>query len=118
MFRTSWLKVTLAALLTLPFAVPQPALALPNTLVCRITTYYQEAALETIVGTRTTCPGGGSSGRTSRYYEIEVVELDTPQGPSGPGGAGMPCEFVADGTGPWSPQNTCQNLPIPRGKTF
>ena len=118
MFTTSTLRVAFAVLLTMPAALPLPAEALPNTRICRITTYYQEAALETMVGTRTNCPGGSPSGRTSRYFEIEVVELESPSGPGGPGGAGMPCEFVADGTGPWSPQNTCQNLPIPRGKTF
>ena len=118
MFMTSRLRIACAALLIMPAGLPLPAAALPNTLTCRITTYYQEPALETVVGTRTTCPGGQSSGRTSRYKEIEVVQLDYGGGPSGPGGAGMPCEFVADGTGPWSPQNTCQNLPIPRGKSF
>ncbi|MHB1104441.1 MAG: hypothetical protein ACYC0C_17020 [Devosia sp.] len=118
MLMNSTLRVAFAALLSLPVMLPQVATALPNQRICRITTYYQEAALTNIVGTRTNCPGGQSSGRTSRHFEIEIVELESPRGPGGPGGAGMPCEFVADGTGPWDPQNTCQNLPIPRGKTF
>ena len=49
-------------------AAPEPADALPRS--CRITTYYQTAALETQVGMRTTCPGGQRWGRTTRFFQF------------------------------------------------
>lgn len=110
-------KLAFVVLLGMPVMLPQSAEAVPNQKICRITTYYKEAALVTIVGTRTTCPPK-LSGRTSRYFEVEIIEVDTPQGPGGGGGGGLPCEFLADGTGRWEPQGTCQNLPLARGSAF
>lgn len=117
MTRNSSLKFALVALLGLPVMLPQTAEALPNQKICRITAYYKEAALNTVVGTRTTCPPN-MSGRKSPYFEVEVIEIDYPRSPGGAGGGGLPCEFVADGTGSWDPQRTCQNLPLDRGAVF
>jgi hypothetical protein len=112
------LRLACAAFLTLPLAaIPQVALALPVHKICRITTYYHEADLINVVGTRTTCPVK-MTGHTSKYFEVEVIDVGTPSGPGGPGPGGTPCEFVPDGTGPWDPQNTCQNLPLDRGSVF
>ena len=74
---------------------------------CRFTTYYKEAEMATIVGTRTNCPGGQSTGRTSPYFETEIVQLDTGGGAGGPatGPGRLPCEFLAKG---------CSNLPEQR----
>lgn len=118
MLAKSTMRVALIALLGLPVMLPQPSLALPNQRVCKITTYYREADLINVVGVRTNCPGAQSSGRTSRYSEVEIIELESPRGPGGGGAGGLPCEFFADGTGKWDPQNTCQNLPLPRGSVF
>src|SRR5688500_6187608 len=79
----------------LGLAVPAagPAEALPRSITCRITTYYQTAEMETEVGVRTTCPGGAKWGRTSPHRQVEVVTLDTPTGPTTGGGpGGLPCE--------------------------
>ena len=111
------LSLALIVVLGTPVMLPQPAEALPNQRICRITTYYKEAALTNVVGTKTTCPVK-MTGRTSRYSEVEVIEVESPGGGGGGGPGGMPCEFVADGTGRWDPQNTCQNLPLVRGSTF
>ena len=75
--------------------------------VCRMTTYYKDSEMTTVVGVRTTCPGGRSYGRTSPYYEVEVVELDSGGGSGGPstGPGKLPCEFLAAG---------CSNLPVLR----
>jgi hypothetical protein len=97
------MTLALAALAALPL-LGATAEALPNSLTCRITTYYSTAGLSDAVGVRTTCPGGSSWGRTTRFKEVEVVTLDSPSGPNGPGGGsgGLPCEFLAAG---------CSNLP-------
>ena len=73
--------------------------------VCRMTTYYKDAEMTTIVGVRTNCPGGRSYGRTSPYHEVETVELDTGGESGGPstGPGKLPCEFLAAG---------CSNLPV------
>jgi hypothetical protein len=113
----STFRIALAVLLSLPVVLPQAAAALPNQKICRVTTYYKEAALENVVGTRTTCPPK-LTGHTSRYFEVETFEIDNPSGPGGGGPGGIPCEFVPDGTGKWDPQNTCQNLPLQRGTVF
>lgn len=106
----------LRALLAAPLALvlntlPQtftPAAALPQSITCRITTYFSTAAKEDVVGVRTTCPGGERWGRVTQHREIEVVTLDV-EGPSPAGGGGgpggLPCEFLAKG---------CSNLPTRR----
>jgi hypothetical protein len=111
------LGLALVVVLGMPVMLPQSVAALPNQQVCRITTYYKEASLTNVVGTRTTCPVK-LTGHTSRYSEVEVIVVDNHTGGGGGAGGGMPCEFVADGTGKWDPQNTCQNLPIQRGSMF
>lgn len=106
MTMTSRLTIALSALAVLPLFAAA-AEALPQSLTCRITTYYSTAEMDDAVGVRTTCPGGSAWGRTTRFKEVEVVELDSPQGPGGTGGGpgGLPCEFLAAG---------CSNLPQPR----
>ena len=96
--------VRAAIVVCLPIVFAGAAEALPRT--CKITTYYKTADMTEVVGTRTNCPGGGSSGRTSRFFEVETVELN-PGGPGGGGGGpgGLPCEFLAAG---------CSNLPAQR----
>jgi hypothetical protein len=82
---------------------PLPARALPSGgITCRITTYFKTAELEKEVGLRTTCPGVSKWGKTSKYYEVELIDThnDGPGGHDGPGG--LPCEFLAEG---------CSNLP-------
>lgn len=102
----SKVMIAAGALLALPLFAAA-AEALPNSLTCRITTYYRTADLSDVVGVRTTCPGGSSWGRTTRFKEVEAVEFDSPEGPGGTGGGpgGLPCEFLAAG---------CSNLPEPR----
>jgi hypothetical protein len=75
--------------------------ALPRT--CVIRSYYNNAELDTQVGMRSSCPGARKWGKTSRFVEVETVDL-VPDGPSGPGGGpgSLPCEFLASG---------CSNLP-------
>jgi hypothetical protein len=82
---------------------PLPANALPaNGITCRITTYYKTVALATEVGLRSTCPGVKKWGKTSKFFEVELIDTsnDGPGGHDGPGG--LPCEFLASG---------CSNLP-------
>ena len=102
----SRVTIALCALAALPLFAAA-AEALPQSLTCRITTYYSTSEMADVVGVRTTCPGGSAWGRTSRFKEVEVVELESPQGPGGGGGGpgGLPCEFLAAG---------CSNLPEPR----
>ncbi len=101
------LAVQLAALFVDVPPVVTSARALPQSITCRITTYFRTAEMDETVGVRSTCPGGEKWGRTSPYKDIEVVTLDTggpkPSGGSGPGG--LPCEFLAKG---------CSNLPAKR----
>jgi hypothetical protein len=102
----SRVTIALSALAMFPLFAAA-ADALPQSLTCRITTYYSTAEMDDAVGVRTTCPGGSAWGRTTRFKEVEVGTLDTPQGPGGPGGGpgGLPCEFLAAG---------CSNLPVNR----
>jgi hypothetical protein len=102
----SSVTICVAALLALPL-LAAAAEAVPNTLICRITTYYSTSDMSDAVGVRTTCPGGSPWGRVTRFKEVEVVELESPQGPGGTGGGrgGLPCEFLAAG---------CSNLPQQR----
>ncbi len=96
----------LAIALAVPSVVPtvRPATALPTS--CRVITYYQTAAMETVVGVRTNCPGSSNTGRTSPHREVETVTLDAPgPGPVGGGSGKLPCEFLAKG---------CGNLPVRR----
>lgn len=80
-----------------------PSLALPKT--CIIRNYYDNAELDTQVGMRSGCPGHAKWGKTSKFVEVETVDL-VPEGPSGPGGGGkFPCEFLASG---------CSHLPEQR----
>ena len=85
-------------------SLPEPALALPSGgITCRITTYYKTEALAAEVGLRSTCPGVKRWGKTSKFFEVEVINT----GNEGPGGGGsgpgnLPCEFLASG---------CSNLP-------
>jgi hypothetical protein len=75
--------------------------ALPRT--CVIRSYYSNAELETQVGMRSSCPGAQKWGKTSKFVEVETVDL-VPDGPGG-GGSGpgrLPCEFLVSG---------CSNLP-------
>ncbi len=83
------------------FPMTQSASALPNS--CVIRTYFKTAELTAEVGMRSSCPGARKWGKTSRFVEVETVDL-VPDGPSGPGGGpgGLPCEFLASG---------CSNLP-------
>jgi hypothetical protein len=103
----------LSALFVLPMLVTggavslsaSPALALPVNQTCTITTYYNDAAHDEVVGTKTRCTGGGGAqmtGHTSRYSETETVTLDQGHhgGGGGNGGGGLPCEFLAKGCSP------------------
>lgn len=96
--------IMLLAAACLPLVFTGPTEALPKQLSCRITTYYKTADMTDVVGVRSTCSSPKSSGRTSKYYEVEVLTADT--GPSGGGSGGpgnLPCEFLAAG---------CSNLPV------
>jgi hypothetical protein len=80
-----------------------PAQALPSGgITCRITTYFKTAELAAEVGLRSTCPGVKKWGKTSKFFEVEVLDTshDGPGGHDGSGG--LPCEFLASG---------CSNLP-------
>jgi anaerobic selenocysteine-containing dehydrogenase len=80
-------------------SVAEEASAAPTQ--CSVRTYFKEAAHANEVGVRTNCPGGGSWGRTSRYVETEVIQLQ-PEGPGPrPGPGGVPCDFKPSGCGPW-----------------
>ncbi len=103
-----------AAALTLPVLLAAtgtamlpaaPALALPTNDSCVITTYYNDAADDTVVGTRTHCTGSPTqmTGHTSRYAETMRIEGDGPHpSPSG-GNQHLPCEFLAKGCSIFSP---------------
>jgi hypothetical protein len=73
--------------------------------MCLIRTYYKDAEMAEQVGIRTNCPGMSSSGRTSRYVEVERIEYGETSGALGGGPAKLPCEFLASG---------CPNLPLKR----
>jgi hypothetical protein len=92
-------NLALATAALLPMA--GPAEALPNS--CVIRNYYQTAEMDNQVGMRSSCPGARKWGKTSKFVEVETVDLN-PSGPGGPGGGpgGLPCEFLASG---------CSNLP-------
>lgn len=92
-------NLALASAALLPLA--GPAQALPNS--CVIRTYYKTAELDTAVGMRSSCPGARKWGKTSKFVEVETVDL-VPDGPGGGGGGpgSLPCEFLASG---------CSNLP-------
>lgn len=82
---------------------PLPAQAVPaNGITCRITTYFKTVELEKEVGLRSTCPGVKKWGKTSKFFEVELIDT----GHEGSGGhrglGGLPCEFLASG---------CSNLP-------
>lgn len=96
---TSAILLALAGMAAAVALAASPAEALPTQ--CRIFTYYTDVTMTEMVGVRTTCPGGGGWGRTSRFREVETINLNENSGPStGPGG--LPCEFLAAG---------CSNLP-------
>jgi hypothetical protein len=85
-------------------SLPEPAHALPSGgITCRITTYYKTEALADEIGLRSTCPGVKKWGRTSKYFEVELID-NRNEGPGGggPGPGNLPCEFLASG---------CSNLP-------
>jgi hypothetical protein len=85
-----------------------PASALPKS--CVIRTYYKAADLAEEVGMRSSCPGVKSRGKTSKFVEVETVDLQ-PEGPGGAGGpGGLPCEFAAGEAAGLE----CNNLPRPR----
>jgi hypothetical protein len=80
-----------------------PAEALPKS--CIIRTFYKAADLAEEVGMRTNCPGAKGRGKTSKFVEVETIDLvlEGPDGGGGPGG--LPCEFLLKG---------CSSLPEPR----
>jgi hypothetical protein len=93
----------LAAQLALASAALLPmtgaSFALPKS--CVIRSYYNNAELDSQVGMRSSCPGAKKWGKVTKFVEVETVDL-IHEGPSGPGGGGLPCEFLQSG---------CSNLP-------
>lgn len=94
-----------------------PAQALPTS--CILRTYYSDAAMTEMAGSWSNCPGNaGLTGRRTRYFEDDRVELGGPK-PIG-GGGGLPCEFRQENdplTGkPLTDYSIsqCYNLPIMR----
>jgi hypothetical protein len=103
--RRGVLAASLAALSSTPVMLPQVAIAIPKS--CFIRSYYKTAEMSEAVGMRSSCPGAKRWGRTSRFVEVEWIDL-VPEGPSTPGGGGgLPCEFKPD-------DGQCSNLPNPR----
>jgi hypothetical protein len=101
--RRSVLGLSLAVIPPATVLLPQPVSALPKS--CVIRNYYNNAALDTQVGMRSSCPGTQKWGKITKFVELETVDL-VPDGPTGPGGGGgLPCEFLASG---------CPNLPVHR----
>jgi hypothetical protein len=98
--------IALAAIICSPAVFSGAAEALPAQKTCRITTYYKQAEMADVVGVRSTCSSPRSSGRTSRYFETETLQVDSqPVGGTGSGPGSLPCEFLASG---------CSNLPTRR----
>jgi hypothetical protein len=92
----------LAGAALLPVLCAQSAAAAPAyPHGCTVTTYYATAAMRTVVGTRTTCPGGHPTGRTSPYREVDTLEFDQPHHTSP--APGTPCDL--------DPDPSCWNLP-------
>lgn len=103
--RNGVLAASLAMISSTPVMLPQTANALPKS--CFIRSYYKTAEMNEAVGMRSSCPGARRWGKTSRFVEVEWVDL-VPEGPGTPGGGGgLPCEFKPD-------DGQCNNLPIPR----
>src|SRR5690242_5028164 len=91
--------------LPLTLATTAPAYALPTSSSCLVTTYYNNAAHDQEVGTRTQCTGTPVTmvGRSTPWHTSE--RLSTSAGGTGHphgGSQSLPCEFLADG---------CSNLP-------
>jgi hypothetical protein len=98
--------LALAAVIIAPGVFSGSAEALPVQRTCKITTYYKQAEMTDVVGVRSTCSSPRSSGRTSRYFETETLQVESqPVGGSGSGPGSLPCEFLASG---------CSNLPTLR----
>ena len=111
------MRILLAAATALPLflasftlaVVPStPTMAMSNNPSCTVTTYYNNAAHTTVVGTRTMCTGSPTqtTGHTSPYHTTE--KFSTTSGGNGhPHGTTtqMPCEILAAG---------CSNIPKSR----
>jgi len=73
---------------------------------CYVTTYFNDAKHDQLVGQYSTCPGG-TFGRRTQYSTTQVVSFDNGS-PGSPGdGPSVPCEFQAD-------NEQCLNLPVAR----
>jgi hypothetical protein len=73
-----------------------PALALPNSVSCSFTTYYNDAHHDQVVGHAARCGNGRvvKSGTSTAYYTTTTTS--TPLGSSGgmPNDGQLPCEFL------------------------
>lgn len=99
------LLLTTAGMAVLPTS---SAFALPTQTVCLVTTYFNNAAHDQEVGTRTKCTGSAAQthGRVTPYHITEREVLDNGGGGHTGGGPGsLPCEFLQEG---------CSNLPVTR----
>ncbi len=104
--RKRCLFASAVAAIWLPILIVGTAQAISDSRTCRITTYYKTAEMTDVAGVRSTCPGAQSSGRTTRFFEVEEIQLGTPTTGGGGGDpGGLPCEFLAKG---------CSNLPTMR----
>jgi hypothetical protein len=111
------MRMLLSAALALPLLTSAsfvllpatPATARPQQVTCVITTYYNNAAHEDEVGTRSACPGSPvlMTGHSSPYHtsEREVVDVGWGGHQSGDTTINLPCEFLQAG---------CSNLPVRR----
>jgi hypothetical protein len=88
-------RAAIAAALAIAIGLAAPAAsALPVNATCRITTYYADASMTTVVGTYSTCPGSrGLSGRRTRFFEIDEVQIGTGPRPKPPGNSPFPCDL-------------------------
>ncbi|HVX71510.1 MAG TPA: hypothetical protein VHB19_01790 [Devosia sp.] len=110
------MRILIAAATALPLmlssitltALPTPVLAMSNNPSCTVTTYYNNADHDKVVGTRTVCTGQPTkkTGRSSPYYEVDHFSTGTGGSGHPHGNPGnLPCEFLQAG---------CSNLPTNR----
>jgi len=75
----------------------------PSTGTCSITYYYSDPEKTKQVGTFSNCPNPppkrGLTGRKTRYYDVETVNLGNPSPPRPRPPGHLPCEFLAKGCG-------------------
>jgi len=111
------MRILIAAATALPLVLSSisltmlpttPVWAMSNNPSCTVTTYYNNADHDKVVGTRTVCTGEPTkrTGRTSPYYDVDHFSTGTGGGGHSHQSPGnLPCEFLQAG---------CSDLPTKR----